>query len=83
MTQNEAITLLSEACDEQSRELADGMIDNLIPYWIVVEKAIRNIVGRDDCKEALNLLMTDGPDDWDEGDVPALMPVLAHRFKSA
>lgn len=53
MELNAAIGILEDARKKQSCYLADGLIDDLIPYWEVVEEALDNIVSDRRCAEAL------------------------------
>lgn len=48
-----AMEVLEGARKEQSCELADGLIDNLVPYWETIEEAFGNILSDGRCLEAL------------------------------
>lgn len=60
MELSEAMDVLEHARKEQSCDLADGLIDSLMPYWETIEEAISNILGNDECLEALEAIAADG-----------------------
>lgn len=56
---NEAKSVLEAARREQSCDLADGLIDDLVPYWEVLETALGNIIADGRCREALAAVSAD------------------------
>ena len=66
MDRDTALGILEEARRRQSCDLTDGLIDDLVPYWKLMEEAFGNIVDDRSCVEALEEVLDGG----DGADVP-------------
>lgn len=60
MSGESALDALETARRTQSVELADGMIDDLVPYWERVEEAFGAIIGDGTARRALDAALADG-----------------------
>lgn len=54
-----AFEVLERARKQQSCDLADGLIDNVMPYWEIIEEALGNILSDEECSEALEAVTGD------------------------
>ena len=85
MDKETALGIVEQARREQSCELADGLIDDLIPYWAVVERAFKNIIDDETCNEALEALEDDEDLEaaYDGEHGPFLMALMIRYRKDA
>lgn len=85
MDRETALGIVEKARQEQSCDLAEGFLDDLIGYWAVVEKAFKNIIDDGACSEALEALA--GDDDlesaYDDEHGTFLMALMIHYKKDA
>lgn len=54
-----AVEILEKARKRQSCDLADGLIDDVVPYWEIIEEALGNILSDEECSEALETVTGD------------------------
>lgn len=59
MQAEEAIGMLDQRKRELSCELADGLIDDLVPYWDRVEEAFDRMLSDERCVTALRAIRDD------------------------